>query len=130
MDKPANMNAKRTHLQVVRPENPFCTLCEHAVSVGFDISLDSLRQPTRGLQEIARARQIAMYFAVVTFEVPISVVAAHFGRDRSTVSHALARIEDERQDSPDAFEMMMLQLEAMLGLTREVWENRQIGAAA
>jgi chromosomal replication initiation ATPase DnaA len=114
----------------MRPTHPLCTLCEHAVSVGFDIPLEALRLPTRGVREIARARQIAMYFAVVTFEVPMSEVAAHFGRDRSTVSHALSRVEDERKDKPDAFELMMLQLEAMLGLTREVWESRQNTRAA
>ncbi len=39
-----------------------------------------------------------MYLAHVSLEERLGVVAAHFGRDRSTVAHACARIEDERDD--------------------------------
>jgi chromosomal replication initiation ATPase DnaA len=39
-----------------------------------------------------------MYLAHVTLSERLGTVGAHFGRDRSTVGHACARIEEERDD--------------------------------
>lgn len=43
------------------------------------------------------ARQLAMYLCHVVGDMSLSVVAAEFGRDRSTVSHACHAIEDRRE---------------------------------
>ena len=52
----------------------------------------------RGTIGVARARQIAMYLLHTSLSAPYGVVAAMFGRDRTTVSHACRTIEDLRDD--------------------------------
>jgi chromosomal replication initiation ATPase DnaA len=54
---------------------------------------------TRGANETATARQLAMYLAHVAFEMSLGRVAAAFGRDRSTVAHACHLMEERRDDS-------------------------------
>lgn len=48
---------------------------------------------------IAFARQLAMYLCHVVGDMSLRDVAAEFGRDRTTVSHACHAIED-RRDCP------------------------------
>lgn len=43
-------------------------------------------------------RQIAMYLSHVVLSVPYATIAAAFGRDRSTVAHSCAVVEDRRDD--------------------------------
>lgn len=43
-------------------------------------------------------RQIAMYLSHVVLSVPYRTIARAFGRDRSTVVHACAVVEDRRDD--------------------------------
>lgn len=43
-------------------------------------------------------RQVAMYLSHVVLSVPYRTVAAAFGRDRTTVVHACAVVEDRRDD--------------------------------
>lgn len=52
----------------------------------------------RGVLEVARARQVAMYLAHVGFGMSLARVADAFGRDRSTVAHGCRLIEDRRED--------------------------------
>jgi len=47
----------------------------------------------------ARARQLAMYLSHVVCGRSLSEVGDAFGRDRTTVSYACARIEDLRDDA-------------------------------
>jgi chromosomal replication initiation ATPase DnaA len=46
----------------------------------------------------ARARQLAMYLSHVVFGRSLAEIGEAFGRDRTTVSYACARIEDMRDD--------------------------------
>jgi chromosomal replication initiation ATPase DnaA len=46
---------------------------------------------------VAFARQIAMYLCHVAADMSLRDVAAEFGRDRTTVSHACHVIEDRRE---------------------------------
>lgn len=46
---------------------------------------------------VAFARQLAMYLCHVVADMSLSLVAAEFGRDRTTVSHACHAIEDRRE---------------------------------
>lgn len=57
-----------------------------------------LRGRHRGRRRIARARQLAMYLAHVGFGLSFSRIGICFGRDRTTVRHACALIEDRRDD--------------------------------
>lgn len=57
---------------------------------------------------VSHARHIAMYILNTEFNIPASGVSLIFGRDRSTVSHALARVEDMRENptfDADVFEI-------------------------
>lgn len=44
-------------------------------------------------------RQIAMYLTHVVLSVPYRTIASAFGRDRTTVKHACAVVEDRRDDT-------------------------------
>jgi len=46
---------------------------------------------------VAFARQLAMYLCHVVADMSLRDVAAEFGRDRTTVSHACHAIEDRRE---------------------------------
>lgn len=93
-------------------ESAACGIAELLVAAVYSVPVPALRAPRRGPACIAFARQVAMYLAHVTLEERLCVVAAHFGRDRSTVAHACARIEDER-DEP-ALDRTLCGLEAAL----------------
>jgi chromosomal replication initiation ATPase DnaA len=43
-------------------------------------------------------RQIAMYVCHVTLQMTLTAIGDGFGRDRSTVAHACAVVEDRRYD--------------------------------
>ncbi len=62
--------------------------------------------------ETARARQLAMYLAHVVLGQSLTSIGIAFGRDRTTVSHACALIEDLRDDS--VFDEEVTRLEVML----------------
>ena len=86
-----------------------------AVAIALDVPLAEVRAATRGPARASLARHIACYLAVTTLGWTASEAARICGRDRTTVRHALARIED-RRDCP-AFDAMVTTLEdAALGL--------------
>lgn len=87
-------------------------LAQSAVAYAFDVPPEEIAAATRKSQRAAFARQAAMYLAHVAFELSLSRVAAAFGRDRTTASHACHRIEDERDDH--VFDACMEQLEDCL----------------
>jgi hypothetical protein len=53
---------------------------------------------TRGPAASAYARHLAIYLQHVAFGASISACARFFNRDRASVRHACARIEDARDD--------------------------------
>mgnify|MGYP004516704475 CR=1 FL=1 len=61
----------------------------------------------------ARARQLAMYLAHVVCGRTMVEVGEAFGRDRTTVSHACARIEDMRDDAGFDAEVAALEKELL-----------------
>jgi hypothetical protein len=61
--------------------------------------LREMRQASRRTARIAEARQIGMYLAHTIACRSLTRVGHVFGRDRTTVRHACARIEDLR-DGP------------------------------
>ena len=82
-----------------------------AVETVYRIDNGQLRRPTRGRSRVAFARQVAMYLAHVTFGLTLTTVGQAFGRDRTTVSHACALVEDAR-DNPE-FDRTLELLEAI-----------------
>ena len=90
-------------------------LAEAAVAGIVRIPLSAMRGATRGRRQVALARQMAMYLSHVAFGLSLTRVGTCFGRDRTTVRHACALIEDRRDDlrlecGLDALEAALLAL--------------------
>ena len=66
----------------------------------YSVERGILDHPTRGRSRVAFARQVAMYLAHVSFGMTLTTVGQAFGRDRTTVAHACALVEDAR-DEPE-----------------------------
>lgn len=88
-------------------------LAEAAVSGAMNLPVEMLRAG-RGTRRVAFARQLAMYLTHVCFGLTLTEVGSCFERDRTTVRHACALVED-RRDRP-TFDFAVSALEA--GLTR------------
>lgn len=71
---------------------------EYSVARVFAVPISALHSATRGRAPVALARQIAMYLAHVICGLSMAEVGRIFERDRTTVSHACALIEDRRDD--------------------------------
>jgi Bacterial dnaA protein helix-turn-helix len=71
---------------------------ETSVSRVFGVPIASMRSATRGRARVALARQSAMYLAHVVCGLSLTEVGRIFERDRTTVAHACALIEDRRDD--------------------------------
>jgi chromosomal replication initiation ATPase DnaA len=75
-----------------------CRFIETLVGSSLGVSLGEMRDAKRGRATAAFARQTAMYLAHVQLGLSLSQVGRSFGRDRTTVAHACARVEDSRDD--------------------------------
>lgn len=76
-----------------------CARLAEAGAAGIGaIGVDQLRSATRGSPRHAELRQLAMYLANVVFGLNYTEVGLCFGRDRTTVRHACALVEDRRDD--------------------------------
>lgn len=80
-----------------------------AVAAAFGVAPSDLRLPTRGRQEVARARQAGIYLARMAFGMTLSDAGRLFGRDRTTAAHACRLVED-RRDNPH-FDRLLTRLE-------------------
>lgn len=78
----------------------FRHVIEHVVTCVFGVPANDLQQANRGRANVALARQTAMYLAHVGCSLTLTEVGFLFERDRTTVAHACALIED-RRDDPD-----------------------------
>jgi chromosomal replication initiation ATPase DnaA len=74
------------------------TIVEGAVAQVFGVGHGDLFRATRGRARIALARQVAMYLAHVCCGLTFTEIGHLFGRDRTTVAHACAVVEDRRDD--------------------------------
>lgn len=74
------------------------TVVEAAVAQVFGVAHDDLFKATRGRARGALARQVAMYLAHVSCRLSLTEVGQLFARDRTTVAHACAVVEDRRDD--------------------------------
>lgn len=63
-----------------------------------NIPAAEIRSPVRERAKAAFARQVAIYVAHCAGQVSMAELAAIFERDRSTVAHAVACIEERRDD--------------------------------
>jgi len=99
-------------LAMLQPGGARAYLAQMAVCEAFDVHLVELFAEGRGQRSVALARQSAMYLCRLVFAMRLSEIAACFARDRTTVSYALLRIEEAREDA--RFDAKMQVLEASL----------------
>lgn len=76
------------------------------------VTAAAITGPRKGASQVVRARQMAAYLCAVDLERSANRLAPIFGRHRTTIDHALRRIEDGRDDP--AFDRQMSRLEAQL----------------
>jgi hypothetical protein len=89
------------------------------VSAEFRIGESELVRPTRARQEVAFARQVAMYLVHVCYQLSYTEVGRVFGRERTTVAHACAKVEDAREDGgllDERLDMLERRLRALADL--------------
>ena len=96
----------------LRPVDPAARRVLVLVAAELGVSTDLMLQRERGCAEIAHARQVAMYLCNVTLGRRLASIGRMFGRDRSTVSYACAKIEDMRDDP--VFDARVCRLEEAL----------------
>lgn len=82
------------------------------VALATGVPATQIRSETRNNARAARARQIAMYLAYVSFQWPLVRIGAAFGRDRTTAGYACRLVEDLRDDR--AFDTRLGRLETCL----------------
>ncbi len=68
------------------------------VMQAYDVTPGEMHDRSRGPARVALARQVAMYLTHVVGEFDYAQVGRLFGRDRTTVKHACAVVEDRRDD--------------------------------
>ncbi|WP_018389842.1 helix-turn-helix domain-containing protein [Ancylobacter sp. FA202] len=76
-----------------------CLVAARLAADATAIPLPLVLHPRRLDRRCASARALAMYLAHVGLGLPMSRVAAGFGRHRSTVAHACRRIEERRESA-------------------------------
>lgn len=87
-----------------------------------NVPIRMLMHNTRSRPSAARARQLAMYLCHVVFGRTLAEIGEAFGRDRTTVSHACALIEDLRDDP--RFDEEVCALERLLERAGQPEEDR------
>jgi hypothetical protein len=83
----------------------------------FGVLQSELAAQSRGKAPVALARQAAMYLAHVSCGLTLTDVGQIFARDRTTVAHACAVIEDRRDDPvfDRALELMEWAIPSLVG---------------
>lgn len=74
-------------------------LCAAAAAAATGVPHAAIAAPGRHRARVARARQLAVYLHHVALGASLSACARLFARDRATIRHACARIEDLRDDA-------------------------------
>lgn len=98
-----------------------CRLARDISSAFFDVAVSDLMRAQRSSAEVCHARHVAMYLSHVSFQISLIRVAKSFGRDRTSVAHAIRRIEDHRDD-PD-FDALLARLERLASSVRSFMEG-------
>ncbi|WP_182085578.1 helix-turn-helix domain-containing protein [Aureimonas sp. ME7] len=88
-----------------------CLVAVDIVSTFLGVSAADILSEHRAQAPIAKARHVAMYLSHIAFQLPLSTVAQGFGRDRSSVTYAVGRIEDARDDR--SFDALLARMEAL-----------------
>lgn len=101
----------------LRPE-PIPGLSAAAAAAAQAAPFAELFSASRSRPSVARARQLAVYLHHVALGASVSGCARAFARDRATIRHACATIEDLRDDS--RFDAGAARLESALAAQRDM----------
>jgi chromosomal replication initiation ATPase DnaA len=88
--------SRRTRAKRVSPQ--LAGMIKTTVMQIYNVPPDQMLSPSRGAAQVALARQVAMYLTHVIGRIDYAEVGRCFGRDRTTVQHACAVVEDRRDD--------------------------------
>jgi chromosomal replication initiation ATPase DnaA len=97
---------------------PIAGLCAAAASAATGVPVAAIAVPERRRARVARARQLAVYLHHVALGASLSACARQFSRDRATIRHACARIEDLRDDA--RFDESAARLERAVAAQRDM----------
>ena len=109
-------------------EETIVELCDCVIDLAsafYGVCGKELRMPGRSRGQVARIRQIAMYVAHTVLDMSMAEVGRGFGRDRTTVLHAVHLIEDLRDDP--TFDAILARTEHIAETVmrgRKVWSLR------
>ena len=93
-------------------------LAQALAAYAYGVGIADVRAQARGKSRVALARQVAMHLCHAVFSLDAGELARTFGRDDSTVRHALHQVADMRADAE--FDRTIRYLESMLRRTAEV----------
>lgn len=99
------------------------SLIEETIVSVFGVGRSELRGLSRGRQDVAQARQIAMYLAHVSCGLSMTRVGVIFGRDRTTIAHACSVIEDRRDDESFDYILELLERVALSNIRPREFEE-------
>ena len=91
------------------------------VALVYEVEHAQLVAKTRGRKNIAFARQVAMYLAHTAGGLSLISVGRLFGRDRTTVAHGCALVEDARDDV--TFDRSLSLLESAIACQMEMFRT-------
>ena len=91
------------------------------VGLVYEVDHSQLASRTRGRKNIAFARQVAMYLAHTAGGLSLSDVGRLFGRDRTTVAHGCALVEDARDDM--TFDRSLSHLESAISCQMDLFRT-------
>lgn len=97
---------------------PIPGLSAAAAAAARGVAFEALAAPRRCAAPVAQARQLAVYLHHVALGASLSACGRQFGRDRATMRHACARIEDLRDDP--CFDAAAARLEGALAAQRDM----------
>lgn len=96
----------------------FAGLCAGAASAALETHFEQVFARRRGGGRVAQARQLAVYLQHVALGSSLSACARLHERDRATIRHACARVEDARDDP--SVDFAVARLEAALRRQRRM----------
>jgi hypothetical protein len=105
-----DIRCRRNRARRLSPE--FAGIVKGTIMKIYNVSADQMLGPSRGVARVALARQVAMYLTHVIGRCDYAEVGRTFGRDRTTVQHACAVVEDRRDDP--RFDMTLQLLEGIV----------------
>ncbi len=113
-------SAARRARRLERCDEKIFLVVEAIVAASLRLPVARLHANSRCSAPVAFARQVAMYISHVSLKQPVPDIGKHFGRDRTTVTHACEVIEDRRED-PDVDRLL-----TSIETTIDLWLDYQL----